>query len=92
MTTKHSPLSKLKAQADKIAQKLKAMERGENVHADPLGKIEAARGRDALKFVVAMDDKFISIEMPWAKIRETSEVGISEWILRQMRESREAGH
>lgn len=39
-----------------------------------------------------MDDKVITIDMPWQKIRETSEVGISEYILIQMRESQHAAH
>lgn len=90
MTTSRSPLSALKRQADNMAAMLKAFERGEKIDSPFAAKLEAARGRDSLKFAVVMDDKVISIEMPWAMIRETGEVGIAEWILRQMRGAREA--
>jgi hypothetical protein len=90
MTTKHSPLWQLKAQADLMAAKLKAFERGELPTNDPGGKVAGAREKEAIKFMIAMDDKFISIEMGWALIRTTSEAGISEYIVKQMREAREA--
>ena len=91
MSTSHSPLRKLKAEADRIAAKLKSLEQGDEVGApDPAGKVDAARQRDAITFGVVMDDKVIKIEMPWTQIRETSEAGISEFILRQMRGAREA--
>jgi len=86
MTTKHSPLSKLKAQADKMAMILKATERGEH---DDNAKIVEARTKSYVKFAVVMDDKVLSIEMAWATIKSTSEAGISEYILKKMRESRE---
>jgi hypothetical protein len=35
-----------------------------------------------------MDDKVITIDLPWATIRATSEVGLAEYILNQMREVR----
>lgn len=87
MTTAHSPLRVLKQQSDRMAMMLKAAERGEPIPGDN-GKLAAARSKDSIKFVVAMDDKFISIDMPWATIRETSECGLSEYILNQMREAR----
>jgi hypothetical protein len=44
MTTKDSPLSDLKVQADKIAILLRAAERGANISSyDPSGRITAAR-------------------------------------------------
>lgn len=89
MTTASSPTHKLKAQADKMAAALKAAERGEPIANDPAGKIAAARARDAISFMVAMDDKFIKIEMPWSAIRETSEAGIAEYIVAQMRGARD---
>lgn len=92
MTTAHSPLRVLKAQADNIAKMLKMAERGEKIDVRFAEKLDAARGKDALKFAVVMDDKIISIEMPWATIRATSEVGIAEFILKQMREAREPVH
>ena len=93
MSTARSPLRKLKAEADKIAAQLKALERGEVNAPDPLGKVAAARaGKQALTFAVVMDDKILKIEMPWATIVSLSEAGISEWILKHMRESREVTH
>lgn len=89
MTTKHSPLSALKAQADKIAETLKAAERGEKIDVRFAEKIDAARDRESFKFGIVMDDKIITIEMPWATIRSTSEIGIAEYIIKQMRESRD---
>ena len=90
MTTKHSPLSALKAQADKIAATLKAAERGEKIDVRFAEKIDAARGKDVFKVGIVMDDKVIMIDMPWATIRSASEAGLSEYIVRQMREARDA--
>ena len=89
MTTKHSPLSALKAQADKIATTLKAAERGEKIDVRFAEKIDTARGTDSFKFGIVMDDKIITIEMPWATIRSTNEAGLAEYVLRQMREARD---
>ena len=87
MTTSNSPIRILKAQADNIAKIVKAVERGENPIEDRGGKIAAARNRDSVKFGVVMDDKVIMVDMPWATIREMSEVGISEYILKYMRDN-----
>jgi len=92
MTTARSPLRVLKSQADNIAKIVKAIERGENPTEDRGGKLAAARNRDSVKFGVVMDDKILTIDMPWVTIRETSEVGIAEYILKHMRESRDAEH
>ena len=89
MTTKHSPLSTLKAQADKIAETLKRAERGEKIDVQFAEKIDAARGKDIFKVGIVMDDKVIMIDMPWATIRSASEAGLSECIVRQMREARD---
>lgn len=89
MTTKSSPLSALKAQADKIAAVIKAAERGEKIDVRFAEKIEAARNADSFKVGIVMDDKIITITMPWALIHKTSEVGLAEYILKQMRESRD---
>lgn len=90
MTTASSPLHALKAQADKIAAMLKKAERGEMPAVAHSGKIAAARARDSTTFGVVMDDKVLKITMTWATIRETSAAGISEFIVKQMRESRDA--
>lgn len=92
MTTARSPLRKLQAQADKIAARLKALARGEVGVPDPAGKVAAARERESITFGVVMDDKVLKIEMPWATIRDLSEAGISAWILKHMREQRDAVH
>lgn len=89
MTTSQSPLSVLKAQADAIAKTIKSAERGEKVDVRFAEKIEAARDKESFKVGIVMDDKVITIEMPWATIRKTSEVGLAEYILRQMREARD---
>ena len=68
-----------------MAASLKAADRGETIASDPAGKIAAARQKNSITFAVV-----IKIEMSWATIRATSEVGIAEFILKQMRGSREA--
>lgn len=92
MTTSHSPLRVLKAQADMIAKTIKAVERGENPVEDRGGKIAAARHKPGIKVGVVMDDKVLIVEMTWATIRESSEVGLAEYILKHMRDSREIAH
>lgn len=92
MTTRHSPLKALQAQADKIAGMLKAAERGEQIDVRFAEKIAAARLKESFKAGIVMDDNVITIEMPWATIRETSEAGLSEFIVRQMREARDVAH
>lgn len=90
MTTSHSPLRVLKTRADRMAAALKAAERGESIAHDPAGKLLAARARESVKFAVVMDDKLLSIEMTWEKIKSTSEVGIAEYLLKHMRQARAA--
>lgn len=92
MTTARSPLRVLKAQADNIAKTVKAIERGENPVEDRGGKLAAARNRESVTFGIVMDDKVLKIDMPWATIRDTSEVGIAEYILKHMREARDPQH
>lgn len=90
MTTKHSPLWVLKAQADKIASMIKAAERGEKIDARFAEKIAAARDKESFKIGIVMDDKVITVDMSWVTIRATSKTGIAEYILKQMRETRDA--
>lgn len=73
MTTAGSPLSRLKAQADEIAAKIKIFKR------------DQSKG-DIFKFAVAMDDKIVIIEAPWALIEEISEPALAAYILGQMQE------
>lgn len=86
MTTKHSSRSALKKQSDEIARVMKAAERGEKLGTQFAEKIEAARNKDSVKFGIVMDDKIITITIPWATIRETGEVALSEYVFKQMRE------
>jgi methyl coenzyme M reductase gamma subunit len=86
MTTKHSPLSALKKQADQIAGLLKAAERGDKIDVRFADKITAARAKPSFKAGIAMDDKFLTIELPWTLIRDTEEAALSEYIVNQMRE------
>lgn len=90
MTTKHSPLHRLKAQADQIAAMLKAAERGEKIDVRFAAKIAEARKKGSFKVGIVMDDKVITIEMPWATVRSTSEAGLSAYIVDQMRETNDA--
>lgn len=90
MTTKHSPLMALKMQADRIATILKKAERGEPIPGQFMEKIVAARNQSTLKMAIVMDDKIITLKIAWETIRNTSEVGLAEYILRQMREDRDA--
>lgn len=92
MTTARSPLHVLKLQADQIAAQLKRIADGHNDTPDPAGKLDGARTRSSITFGIVMDDKLIHIEMLWEMIRDTSEAGIAEYILKQMRESRDASH
>jgi hypothetical protein len=89
MTTKNSPLSVLKAQADKIAATLKAAERGEKVDARFAEKIADACNKDSFNVGIIMDDKIITLEMPWVTIRSADEAGLAEYILKQMQETRD---
>jgi hypothetical protein len=90
MTTARSPLSQLRAQANNIASLLKKAERGEKIDERFAEKIARARGRDSFKAGIVMDDKTIVLELPWTTIRETTEAGLAEFILGQMREARDA--
>lgn len=90
MTTANSPLSQLKGQADRIAALLKSAERGEKIDARFAEKIKVARTKDSFKTGIVMDDKVITIEMPWAMIRSTDENGLAEYILNLMREAKDS--
>lgn len=92
MTTKHSPLSRLKRQAEQIAMILKKAERGEPVPGQFAEKVAAARNQSTFKTAIIMDDKIITLEIAWETIRETDEVALVEYIVRQMREVRDAVH
>lgn len=90
MTTKNSPLSALRKQADYFAKTFKAMERGEPPSAMSLAKLAEARLKPTVKTAVVMDDKTIIIEIAWSLIAETSEAALSEYVLGLMQERAEA--
>lgn len=92
MTTKDSPLAALAAQAVKIARTLKAAESGSKVDRFSAEKVAAARVKPNVKFGVVMDDKTIVIDMPWAKVRDTDEAGLAQYIVDKMQESKDAKH
>lgn len=88
MTTKHSPLRVLRAQADRIADLICTTERGEPVNVQFAEKLAAARDKESVKVAIAMDDKIISLDLHWSVIRSTGRVGLAQYILDQMRETR----
>jgi len=92
MSTARSPLRKLKAEADRMAELLKKASLGEPIDVQFAHKIAEALQRDEIVFAIFMDDKVVKITMPWHVIEETSQAGISEFILKQMRDSRDQVH
>lgn len=88
MTTKHSPLRILRAQADRIADMICKTERGEPVDASFAAKIAEARSKEAVKIGIVMDDKVITLELPWSVIRSSGRVALAAYVLDQMRETR----
>ncbi len=87
MTTKSSPVQKLKVQAEKIAALLKDADRGAPMSIGHAKKIAAARNNPTFKTGVVMDDKVLTIEMSWELIRETDEAALVEYIVLQMQEA-----
>lgn len=92
MTTGESPMWQLRAQAEEMAARLKAMERGDPAVMDAAGRVAAARERPSITFAVVMDDKTLKVEMTWVAIRDLSEAAIAEFILKQMRNKRANSH
>ena len=92
MTTKHSPVGQLRAQADKIAATLKAAERGEKIDARFARKIAESRAKGSFRVGLVMDDKVLTFDLPWETVRTTSEAGLSEWIVNHMQEANNVAH
>jgi hypothetical protein len=89
MTTKNSPLSVLKRQAQQFAAMMKAFERGEKIDVRFIEKLEAARAnKSSVKVGIVMDDKIVTIDIAWETIAKTSEVALAEYVLDLMRETR----
>ena len=72
MTTSLSPIVDLQRQARIIAGTLKQ-------------RAELDQAKPTVAFGIAMDDKVFRIEMAWAKIRETEEAALAEFVLKHMR-------
>ena len=92
MSTKHSRPAKLRAEADLMASTIIKAVRG-HAGADPsmAQAVEKARAAGpSFKFAVVMDDKALTIEMTWEALAETDAAGLSEYILKQMQERRDA--
>lgn len=92
MTTSQTPTSILRKQAEKMAERIKALERGDPVDPKFAAHYLAARSKPEFKFGVVMDDKTLIITMPWTLIHSTGEVGLTEFILKHMKNSRETTH
>jgi hypothetical protein len=76
MTTSNSPIHELRVQAERIANRLKALERGENIPGlMPLRKLEK------IKIGLVQDDKITQVEFTWERIKETDEEALIEYIL-----------
>jgi hypothetical protein len=90
MTTKDSPMAVLKKQADGIAAVLKDAGMFGAKDYTLAHKIKEAKEKGVFKTAIVMDDKIITIEMPWQKIFDTEEAAISEYILNLMREATDA--
>lgn len=84
MTTADSPPAKLRAQAHRIAETLKRSALGEKIADDPAGKIPASKERGSCKAGIVMDDKIITIDVPWATIEAASVPELCEFIFEQM--------
>lgn len=91
MTTKDSPVAALTGQARKIAATLKAAERGQKIDPRFDERFAAARRtKESFRVGIVMDDKIITVEMPWVAIQGMTEVGLATYIVGLMREARDA--
>lgn len=91
MVSANSPVRVLRAQTDRMAAMLKAVERGDTVDGLFADKLVEARKRDSFTFAIAMDDRTIAVTLPWADIKVWSESKLSDFLLRQMRGARYSG-
>lgn len=85
MTTSHSPLRVLQAQANTIAATLKAAERGEG-NADVMAK---ARATGKAIIGIVMDDKIVTLTIPFETIKTSSEVALAAYVLKHMKGQRD---
>lgn len=92
VTTKDSPLSALRSQADNVADMLKRVARGEKIASDPAGKLERSRERQEVTIGIVMDDKIIQLTLPWKKIEDLTVEFLSDFIIDLMREKTGTKH
>jgi ABC-type lipopolysaccharide export system ATPase subunit len=83
LTNAQPPVTVLRAQARRVALTLKTAER------TGAGVKPGAREKPEVKFAVAMDDKTIFIEMPWASVAELTVEELTTYIAIQMRKEGE---
>lgn len=84
MTTSQSPIRLLRAQATYIAKTLKDAERGYFPDMAFAAKFKAAREKESFSMGLVMDDKVLTLDIPWTKIQETNATDLTEWIVRKM--------
>ena len=76
MVTSRSPIEQLRAHAREIAAKLRAIDEGR--------LLLPKRPKDTITFGVAMDDKFLKIELKLDFIHEATDQEIADAILEAM--------
>lgn len=71
-------------QARQIAKHLLTMSLGKPTPEYPIQKLILALAKKSIKFGIIQNEKTLSIEMPWDRIRGHSEEEIAEWITQKM--------
>ncbi len=92
MSTKNSPLIVLRTEARGIATNLKRAADGVSIGNDPQGKIAASKAKGFVKIAIVMDDKTITLDIPWKDIEKLTHAQLSEFILDLMMETRKTTH
>jgi len=72
MTTSQSPDYRIRQQSAAIAARLKQAAAGEIYI--------PSKDKDRIKIGIAMDDKTITLEIPWETIRNTTQSALDEYI------------
>lgn len=89
MTTKNSPIAELRNIANNIAVMMKKAERREYPKTPNVEKLIHAREHNpGMNSGIVMDDKVITIEIPWPMIAAYSEHELTEYIITLMREEK----
>lgn len=85
MSNSGSPIAKLRREAEEIARRIKAIERGEVPNVPNVAKLVAARQTPQVTFGIMQDDKLISMTLAWSTIAATGEHALAEMIVHHMR-------